>query len=437
MSLQLYRYLIYDHYMRLIWCEIHVLFSKNIASSCAILFAVNTDSMAGTSKTNDSLAGMVLRSNKVPSSLVPNTDQRFLLYFIFGTYFGPDLKGEKSHKSVLQRKAEGLPRYTSDELAGTHMETELVERIYYYVLRKANKSLVVKSPLLDQFLKGNLPTLPVDEPTAIYPQFPDLFPPELHPHSQLKSRYNIIENIVFIHNPEISYIRIEDIARFARLTGLKDFSLDRDAAMLLGSFESGDLGNVKGNLGCKDQHFHIRPPIKSTSSIDAAMTSNAPSLTKDDTSSANKDGAGMIFFPSPPTKEVLANMAAATKSGVALTGSAAMGQMGPIVGLRDIGECEDAYLFRVSLPGVKRDESEFSCEVESDGKVLIRGVTTTGEKTVYRFSQKFEMLSQNLCPPGHFSISFQLPGPVDPQQFSGNFGTDGILEGIVMKKKPL
>ncbi|XWS58220.1 hypothetical protein CRYUN_Cryun08bG0016000 [Craigia yunnanensis] len=144
-----------------------------------------------------------------------------------------------------------------------------------------------------------------------------------------------------------------------------------------------------------------------------------------------------MFFPTPPTKEELTNIAAATKSGAALTGSAAMGQVGPIVGLMDVGECEDSYMFRVSLPGVKRDESEFSCEVETDGKVLIRGVTTTGEKTVHRFSQMFEMLSQNLCPPGHFPISFQLPGPVDPQQFSGNFGTDGILEGIVMKKGPI
>lgn len=77
---------------------------------------------------------------------------------------------------------------------------------------------------------------------------------------------------------------------------------------------------------------------------------------------------------------------------------------------------------------------EFSCEVESDGKVLIRGVTVSGGKTVYRYSQTFEMQSQNLCPPGQFSISFTLPGPVDPQQFSGTFGTDGILEGIVMKE---
>ncbi|XVF06131.1 hypothetical protein REPUB_Repub06bG0021300 [Reevesia pubescens] len=111
----------------------------------------------------------------------------------------------------------------------------------------------------------------------------------------------------------------------------------------------------------------------------------------------------MIFFPSPPIKEELANLAAATESGTALTGSAAMGQVGPIVGRMDIAECEDSYLFRVSLPGVKRDESEFSCKVEDDGKLLIRG----------------------------------LLGLVDPQQFLGNFGTDGILEGIVMKKRPI
>lgn len=78
---------------------------------------------------------------------------------------------------------------------------------------------------------------------------------------------------------------------------------------------------------------------------------------------------------------------------------------------------------------------EFSCEVDTNGKVLIHGVTITGEKTVSMHSQVFEMQTQNLCPPGHFSATFQLPGLVDPHQFSGNFGTDGILEGVVMKGK--
>lgn len=78
---------------------------------------------------------------------------------------------------------------------------------------------------------------------------------------------------------------------------------------------------------------------------------------------------------------------------------------------------------------------EFTCQVEPNGKVFIKGVTTTGEKTVYKYNQLFIMQSQNLCPPGDFTISFELPGPVDPKQFYGNFGNDGILEGIVTKRK--
>ena len=69
-----------------------------------------------------------------------------------------------------------------------------------------------------------------------------------------------------------------------------------------------------------------------------------------------------------------------------------------------------------------------------DGQILIKGVTTTGEKTVYKNSLKFEMQSQNLCPPGHFSISFKLPGPVDSQHLSAHFGIDGVFEGIVRKR---
>lgn len=45
----------------------------------------------------------------------------------------------------------------------------------------------------------------------------------------------------------------------------------------------------------------------------------------------------------------------------------------------------------------------------------------------------FEVKVQELCPPGRFSISFNLPGPVDPRLVSLNFKEDGILEVIVMK----
>ncbi|XVF06127.1 hypothetical protein REPUB_Repub06bG0020900 [Reevesia pubescens] len=90
---------------------------------------------------------------------------------------------------------------------------------------------------------------------------------------------------------------IEDIARFARLTRLEDFFLDKDASRLHGSFDISDLYNVTvyeakstGDLshigyslgsqktrrvldkGCKDQHFHIPPLTNNTSSTSATRT---------------------------------------------------------------------------------------------------------------------------------------------------------------------
>lgn len=47
----------------------------------------------------------------------------------------------------------------------------------------------------------------------------------------------------------------------------------------------------------------------------------------------------------------------------------------------------------------------------------------------------FEMHTQNLCPPGNFSVSFQLGGPVDPLTLEKELA-NGVLEGVV-KKKPL
>ncbi|KAH7284430.1 hypothetical protein KP509_34G053900 [Ceratopteris richardii] len=47
----------------------------------------------------------------------------------------------------------------------------------------------------------------------------------------------------------------------------------------------------------------------------------------------------------------------------------------------------------------------------------------------------FNMHTQFLCPPGPFTISFRLPGPVEPCEFPSTFGTDGIFEAVVMKQK--
>lgn len=86
------------------------------------------------------------------------------------------------------------------------------------------------------------------------------------------------------------------------------------------------------------------------------IASTAP---KRKTEAVEKVGPAIVFLPSHSTQEEWDNITFAMSSGVALTGSAAMGKVGPTLGLVDIGESADSYLFRVSLPGVARDESKF------------------------------------------------------------------------------
>lgn len=76
---------------------------------------------------------------------------------------------------------------------------------------------------------------------------------------------------------------------------------------------------------------------------------------------------------------------------------------------------------------------DFSCDVVPDGEITIKGVSTTGGRTVRKNPCIYKMLAQNLWPPGDFSITFQPPGPVNNQQFNGDF-TDGIFTGVVKKR---
>ncbi|KAL6974912.1 hypothetical protein U1Q18_044097 [Sarracenia purpurea var. burkii] len=122
-----------------------------------------------------------------------------------------------------------------------------------------------------------------------------------------------------------------------------------------------------------------------------------------------------------------------SKASIVVTGTAGRCGTGPAVGAVDIGVSKSAYFFRVALPGVRKDPGQLSCEIERDGKVHVRGVTSSGGRTVLRNSRVYEMKFQQQCPPGPFTVSFCLPGPVDPRLFSLNFRSDGILEATVMK----
>ncbi|KAJ4830307.1 hypothetical protein Tsubulata_018243 [Turnera subulata] len=380
-----------------------------------------------------------------------DSDQFFLLHFIFGNYFGPALKDMDSRKPALQRIAEGLPPYTLDQLAGSSMKKMEVQRIYQYALRKADRSLLVKLSLLEYFFQGTLTTSD-DVPAAARLQFPQFFPPELHPQSKFRSTFTIIDNIAFINDPNpSSYMNQVDVERFKRLTGLQNLALDKNEARFYIYLDGNalydlpphqlqpvqlkptvrqnfDAGNHAGSiLQPRDQQVHMMTPPQSLPAPQGNETP-LPTGTAPAAPILKRDGATLYFLPSSSSGTTGAPVGAC-----AMTGAATTGLVGPTVGMMDIGESDDKYVFRVSLPGVRRDEREFKCEFDSQGTVFIKGVTVTGEKTVYRHGMEFTMISNNLCPPGQFSIQFQLPGPVDPYSFKGIFGIDGMFEGMVNK----
>ncbi|CAA7037217.1 unnamed protein product [Microthlaspi erraticum] len=316
------------------------------------------------------LAAKNSEQKSVLISLDIEDDKMFLLHFIIGTYFGPDLQNHHHLKkqSAFQIRSSSSNLPTRDELKGSLMKRAELETVYHHILKNADPSLTVKPRTLRDYLNGK----------RDFPVLADLFPRKLHPESRIGNQHKVIKSILFINDPDTSCMRRDCVSRFKLLTGLQSFTLSL--------------------------HVDVTETVSSVSSNESLEPS------KEENTAEENDAANVA-------------------------GAISEAEAGPAMGLMDIGECDDAYLFRISLPGVNRDERDFSCEVEDDGKVLVRGVTTTGEKEVYRYGHLFEMQTHNLCPPGNFSVSFRLPGPVEPQEFTGSFGTDGILEGIVMKKK--
>lgn len=314
-------------------------------------------------------------STRLPYWTVITDDQRFLLLFIFSNYFGPDLKDGWPHKSVLQRTVEGRPPYTAQELAGSQMDTLKMERIYHYVLRKADKSVIVERETLHQFLQGCLYS---PSPIVDLRQFPDLFPPHLHRLIRSENQPDVIENIVFISYPGICFIKEEDCTKFKKLSRRKYLFMDMDAVASycrIGGFAynaNQDLPGSSSRRSHKRQADHqveignlgSVPPLCSLAPYRNCSASNnrevnssfAPSAA--DGNDVTGFGHGMIFYPTIPTAEEWRKLMAAASEGIGLKGSVAKIQAGPMIGLFDIGTCEDAYLFRISLPGVKQNGSK-------------------------------------------------------------------------------
>ncbi|CAL5383295.1 unnamed protein product [Camellia sinensis] len=120
---------------------------------------------------------------------------------------------------------------------------------------------------------------------------------------------------------------------------------------------------------------------------------------------------------------------------VVLTGTTNERGVGHHFGSVEIGRSESAYIFRVALPGARRNGCNVKYTIQPNGKVHVEGLV--GNVAMLKdMPNPFEMKVEQLCPSGPFHVTFDLPGPVDPRLCSPNFRPDGILEVVVKAKKP-
>ncbi|KAL8088488.1 hypothetical protein AgCh_038315 [Apium graveolens] len=119
-----------------------------------------------------------------------------------------------------------------------------------------------------------------------------------------------------------------------------------------------------------------------------------------------------------------------SKPFVTKTGTANKGTVSPSLGKVDISASEKAYSFQVALAGVSGKTSDLKCSVRDDGRVKVEGMVK--DTSLQDANVLYEAKMQECSPPGHFSISFNLPGPVDPRLVQLSY-KQGILEVTVMK----
>ncbi|XP_061337145.1 increased DNA methylation 3 [Gastrolobium bilobum] len=383
------------------------------------------------------------RSIVVPAKTLIS-DRKFLIDFIVTTYLGPDVHSDNPRCSVIQRSMAGSPPYMLNDLGHSYVSIPLLERLYYYLLKDSLPDLILDINMLHLYLKGKL-FLPSSDFTEDSEQFTGFFPLDLHQQIWYPDSFRIVKGVVLIDDPSTSCINEDDLSRFMSLTGVNTFKLNMSECLrfqlgrgLSKESESNCMNKVPEtipNWGCQSRKFqqeHKRkyvddtPPIPEFPRVFPARHN------------ANGDPSKKMCKSDSPTMMPLLSIPdiddCDRDSSVILTGTARRGLFGPSVGVVDIGISKVAYLFRVSLPGVKRDYTgQFSCDIESDGRVHIRGLLTGG-RTITKQSRVFQMKIRQLCSPGPFTLSFSLPGPVDPRLFAPNFRPDGIFEGVVVKQ---
>ncbi|XP_042508327.1 increased DNA methylation 3-like isoform X2 [Macadamia integrifolia] len=315
-------------------------------------------------------------NNNPPRQLVEASlnDQRFLINFIMGTFLGPDVKTDIPRRSAAQRIAEGLPPYSLNDLGSSFVSLPQVENLYYYISQHAHPSAVLKLHSLYLYFKGQLSS-PTSELLEDARQFTSFFPLNLHKQTRHKGSHKV-NGTVLIDNPDTSYIRLEDLERFRHLTGMYDIKINMGEFQLhpqgywtdkeesdqdkmtketaIKKVLSGSASaTAKHQVGMK-KRIHTDPfQMEALPQLFPTPIQAHPMEGTFSTRTCELGGPSMVsLFSSPKLEQWNSN------SSIILTGTAKEGRAGPPVGLVDIGMSRDAYLFRVALPGVKKDQEK-------------------------------------------------------------------------------
>lgn len=76
---------------------------------------------------------------------------------------------------------------------------------------------------------------------------------------------------------------------------------------------------------------------------------------------------------------------------------------------------------------------KLKCNIQRNGKVRIQGAISDEAGMLKGSQSTYQVRVQQICQAGPFSVSFNLPGPVDPRLVMPTFRSDGILEVVVMR----
>lgn len=298
-------------------------------------------------------------------------DLHFLANFIVSSYLGPDVKFDNPRRSALQRVAEGLPPYSLNDLGLSFLSVSQLECLYYFILRHAPPELALRQHLFRMYLKGELPLLNSGLPEDRQ-QFTSFFPLHLHEQMSFMRGLDIVKGIVIISEPNTSYMKQEELERFRCLSGMGSLKIDinesqryqhrcwtgreeieRNFLRVSAGPYAGNAANIDSISPSKVPYGYkglcLREPLK------MPVVHPVPPILQGSPRPCNLDRPPMIPILSIPTSEESKSEASTVLTGVAREVGA-----GPSIGRVDIGVSKTAYLFRVALPGVRKDSEFFS-----------------------------------------------------------------------------